>query len=511
MNRILPLLLSFMLILSMLAGCDQGENPYAPTGNALHDSTANTVSPPVSKDQQLTLVYYPDRSMNPYTATDFTNRALFPLMYQSLFSIDRNYNVIPILCQKYSVSADMRTYTIYPEPAAFSDGATLTAADVAASLQAAKSGQYYAGRFQHITGITAEADRVIITLDTPMENLPLLLDIPIVKASEVNASNPLGTGPYIFEEAPGGKRLRRTSYWWCRSDLVVTATYIPLAEGKSPNQIRDQFEFSDLGLVCADPGSDTYADYRCDYELWDIENGIFLYLVSNAKSRVFSNTAVRAALTHAINRDYLVETFYRGFARSATLPASPLSPFYDITLAEHYDYDTAVFADAISAAGFENASVTLLLNADDTLRLRAGRAIADMLSSCGLTVTTLEVNSIQFMEHLKAGDYDLYLGQTRLSANMDLTAFFTQNGGLNYGGLTDTTAYAMCLEALANTGNYYNLHKEVMDKGQLCPILFRSYAVYATRGLVTKLSPARDNMFYYSIGKTLADAKVSQS
>ncbi len=93
---------------------------------------------------------------------------------------------------------------------------------------------------------------------------------------------------------------------------------------------------------------------------------------------------------------------------------------------------------------------------------------------------------------------------------MDLSAFFTKKGSLNYGGLTDTTAYAMCLEALANSGNYYNLHEEVMDRGLICPILFRSYAVYATRGLVTQLTPARDNMFFYTIGKTLADARLPE-
>ena len=47
-----------------------------------------------------------------------------------------------------------------------------------------------------------------------------------------------------------------------------------------------------------------------------------------------------------------------------------------------------------------------------------------------------------------------------------------------------------------------------MDRGLICPILFRSYAIYATRGLVTELTPARDNMFFYSIGKTMADAKI---
>ena len=508
MNRILSILLMVCLLLGILSGCDYREGDYLPTGDALDDPTGEPVQKPIVQDQHLTLAYYPNRSMNPYASTDFTNRSLFPLLYQSLFSIDRNYQVVPILCDRFSVSADMRTYTIYPAAATFSDGTTLTAADVAASLLAAKNGSYYAGRFQHITGISAQADAVVITLDTPMENLLLLLDIPSVKASEVNSPSPLGTGPYVMDESLGSKRFRRSSLWWCSGNLVVTASYIPLIAGNSPSHIRDQFEFSDLELVCADPGSDTYADYRCDYELWDIENGIFLYLVCNSKSTVFANDSVRRALTHAINRDYLADTFYRGFARGAELPASPLSPFYDTSLAERYSYDSAKMTEAVETAGLTGATVTLLLNADDSLRLRAGRAIGDMLKACGLNVVIQEVNSAQFQDQLKQGKYDLYLGQTWLSANMDLTAFFAKNGTLNYGGLADTTAYAMCLEALANTGNYYNLHKEVMDDGQLCPILFRSYAIYATRGLVTKLNPSRDNMFFYSIGRTLADART---
>ena len=64
-------------------------------------------------------------------------------------------------------------------------------------------------------------------------------------------------------------------------------------------------------------------------------------------------------------------------------------------------------------------------------------------------------------------------------------------------------------EALANSGNYYNLHEMVMEDAQLIPILFRSYAVYATRGLVTELAPARDNLFFYTLERTMADAQIT--
>jgi hypothetical protein len=111
------------------------------------------------------------------------------------------------------------------------------------------------------------------------------------------------------------------------------------------------------------------------------------------------------------------------------------------------------------------------------------------------------------VDALKSWNYDIYLGQTRLSPNMDLSAFFATYGELSWGGVNDLGAYALSLQALENHGNYFTLHKLVMDQGLMCPVLFRSYSIYATRGLITNLTPARDNLFYYSLGKTLEDAK----
>ena len=151
--------------------------------------------------------------------------------------------------------------------------------------------------------------------------------------------------------------------------------------------------------------------------------------------------------------------------------------------------------------------MTLLVNSDDSLRLRVGRAIAEALRGCGLTVQTKEVSGDSYLYALRMKEYDVYLGQTKLSNNMDLSEFFSSSGALSYGALDDVALYTLCMESLANHGNYYTLHQSVMDDGRLCPILFRSYAVYATRGLLTGLTPARDSVFYYSLGKSMEKAK----
>lgn len=512
MKRIFAILLCCCL----LTGCSLGNDPYVPTGRGLtwdDDYTGpiqtETTEPSV---QELTLTYYPDQSMNPLLCTDFTNRTLFSLIYQSLFVVDRDYQVEPMLCKRYSRSEDMKTYTFYIEDATFSDGSRLTAQDVVATLLAAKESTIYSGRFNHITEIALSADGgITVQLNTAYENLPVLLDIPILKQSELEAAYPMGTGPYVLENNPMGVRLRRRSNWWCSAHMTVTAPAISVVAAESTTQIRDEFEFADLSLVCADPGSDNYADFRCDFELWDCENGIFLYLACNMSSEVFSIPEVRAALTYAIDRDAIVEEHYWGFARSAVLPMSPQSPYYSEKLAETYAYDSVKFAQALnSAALLQDEPIVFLVNSDDSLRVRVARDIRDMLVDCGLKVQMKEVSSGEYRTALLYRTYDLYLGQTKLSANMDLSPFFYSAGALSYGGISDVATYSLCLEALANHGNYYTLHQRIMEEGLLCPILFRSYAVYATRGLLSDLTPARDNVFFYSLGKTMEDALITK-
>ncbi len=510
MKRGIALLLLAALLLS---GCGVDRQAYVPTGDALvmdDGSQLGTQETQGQEEQKLVLMYYPNVSLNPYACTDFTNRTLFSLIYQGLFATDGDYKSTPILCSRYYVSEDMKQYTFYlDENARFSDGTKLSVRDVYTSLLTAKESNMYKGRFLHMQEITVTQDGgLTIRLGTAFENLPILLDIPIVKADEVDYPAPVGTGAYILEDGENGKQLRRNSSWWCEKDanLLATDPLIELRKAESINQIRDSFEFSDVGLVRSNPGTDGYADYRCDYELFDCENGEFLYLAWSANSEWYEKTAFRKALTHAIDREAIVEEFYRGFAHSASLPASPQSPYYSNKLSEHYGYNPEAFQTAVEQSGMGEATLRILVNKKDTFRLRIARELKKMLEAGGITVDLMEYSGSTYQYFLRVWDYDLYLGKTQLSPNMDLSPFFSSRGSLRSGGMSNEILYGLCREALANQGNYYNLHEQVMEDGRLVPILFSTYSVHATRGLLTGLAPARDNVFYYDLGKTMAGA-----
>ena len=528
MKKIIALLLIAATLMGLCSGCgmDPDGEAYVATGDAMLEEGEEPEDLSLQDEelQDLTLTYFPDRSMNPLIGVNITNRVLFSLMYQGLFSVDRNNQPVPILCSYYQPTADNRNWTIYiEEGATFSDGSPLTNIDVYASYQAARESDYYKGRFTYIDNFVAgENNSITFHLTTPYENLPLLLDIPIVKAGQEKDLHPLGSGPYCFLQGSGGTQLSRVQNWWCSATLPTNAEIIELLEATSQAQVRDEFEFSSLDLAISNPMSDSYAEYRCDYELWEVENGMFMYIGCNVLWSPWfkdgKNAELRKALTYAIDRQTIIDTYYRGRAYPATLPTSPGSPYYSEGLAARFEYDPLRFVSAISNVTVpkdedgDPVKLKLLVNCDDSARLRTARFLAKQLRELGLDVGTLEYGgstNTTYQQVLQAGSYDIYLGQTKLSATYDLSEFFRGWGNLSWGGIADNTLLGMSKEAMANSGNYYNLNKMVAEDAKIIPVMFGYYEVYAERGQLLDLAPSRDNVFFYTLGKTMAGSRIA--
>ena len=524
MKKFIALVLAGAMALSLFSGCaSEEEEAYVPTGKALlmegDDPAEHLAEEP--EPQVFSLAYSKDKSMNPLIGYSQTNRVLFSLMYQGLFAVDANGNPTPILCGAYQVTPSNMTYTFYlEESATFSDGSPVTVEDVIASMDRARNSDYYKGRFTYIDRVVPSSDGGIdFMLTTPYQNLPQLLDIPIVKASDVDAEYPIGSGPYVLSQDLGGMSLRRDLDWWGREHKIpVRADTISLVETESDAQVRDEFEFSDVALACVNPLSDTYAQFRCDFELWEVDSGIMLYLGCNVLySDYFDDGFLRTVLTYAIDRATINEKYYRGHGMEATLCISPNSPHYSNTLAQSYAYDSLKFIDAISSWQIPkdpdnpDRKIKLLVNCDDSARVRTARYLAATLTEFGIPTGTLEYGAATkptYEEVLRANNWDLHLGQTRLPSNYDLSEFFRLWGNLSWGGLPHEDILKKCKECLANSGNYYNLMQLLAEDGRIIPILFGNYYVFSERGLFDGLAPARDNAFYYTMGKTMSGIKI---
>ena len=530
MKKILSLTLILALLLSLLSGCGKAidNSAYVPTGNAivLEGQEEDDFVEEEKVDQQLTLAYYPDRSLNPLFGSDYTNRILMSLMYQGLFAVDSKKNTVPILCGKYQVSANNRNMYVYLDPnATYSDGSKVTPADVVATYWQAKENDYYKNRFRHLVNIEATEDGgILFQTDTGYGNMAVLLDIPIIKESEVGMNDgiPLGTGPYVFTPHTGGATLQRNENWWCGTTKIpATDTTINLVEVSSIGEVRDAFQFggdNSVSVVCTNPMSASFAEYSCDYELWEVESGYFLYIGCNILYSPFfeDNGGIRTFLTYGIDRKTLAEDVYKGMVDPVTLPCAPAENYYNNYLAQNYEYDPLKFISHLSTYSIPRKDgvqkeLELLVNSNDSARVNIARRIAANLTEMGLPCKTVEANAAVYQARIQNGNFDIYLGMTRLSPTMDLSEFFRPWGEMSWGGLQHEVIYDMCKHALEDTGNYYNLYQKLADDGRIVPIMFGYYNVYAQRGLLPDLQPSRDNVFYYTIGKTMEACQVQES
>ena len=521
MKQLIALFLCFALTCGCFSGCaSKDEEPYIPTGDAILLEGQDPADLIVEEEPApVTLAYNPEMSMNPLIGYSQNNRVLFSLMYQGLFTVDSNMEAVPILCSAFQVAPSNMIYTCYIEDSArFSDGSKVTAEDVIASYQYAMAHDYYKARFRYYLAevkLSSDGNGVTFMLTTPYENFPLLLDVPIVKASDVESDHPLGSGPYTFHGSGLNATLNRVPNWWADVDIPVRNTVIHLVTAQTDIQVRDEFEFGDVSLVVANPMADSYADFRCDYELWNVDSGVFLYISCNVLySDYFDDGYLRTKLTYAIDRETIIQRFYNNRAQLATLATSPSSIHYNQALADNYKFDPLKFIDAMGNWNIPrrpdnpNRKMQLLVNSDDSARVRAARYIADCLTEYGLPTETLEYGTNTYKAVLQAGNYDIHLGQTRLPPNMDLSEFFRVWGDISAGGLPIESLLDMCKETLENSGATYDLLKKIAEDGRIIPILFGYHAVYAERGMFKNLAPARDNAFFYSMGKTLIGIQI---
>ena len=144
-------------------------------------------------------------SLDPITCGDGTDQMLLPLLYEGLFELDPSFAVQNVLCSEYSSSEDFTVWTFtLRSGVTFSDGTSLSAADVVDSLRRAKSSARYGARLSAVSSIRAEDGRVVVTLSRGNNRFPALLDIPITSSATAGDAVPAGTGPYVYTAGDSG-------------------------------------------------------------------------------------------------------------------------------------------------------------------------------------------------------------------------------------------------------------------------------------------------------------------
>lgn len=542
-------LIALALTMALLTGCSSISMEQIGsflTGKEIEETPAEPAEDQEQTDQQtmaaeavmnqaetpdvLRLAYQEDSGLDPFSSNSLNNRTILSLIYEPLFVVNDEFQAEPVLASSIAVSEDGLTATITLRSGVrFHSGQLLTAQDVVYSYEKARASSYYGNRFYYFESVTAsDSSTIVITTSTSYENPALLLDFPIVRSGscgplmqeeqsdgldnqpdaaveDTENQLPDGTGPFVYD---GSYELPAFESWWQDSFFLGYSSVI-LTPCTTAADIRDHYEYGQVNLVCTDPSSAAYAAFHNDFELWSAPTTIMQFIGFNHNDKVFGKSSVRALITYAIDRETIVAEDLGGFGLPASLPVSPLSSLYDAGLAADYAYDLNAF-DTLRQAGeiddYTGDGIldvytkdfsrplegTMIVNAASNQRVAAANRIADGLNSLGFHITVEALEEQDYQNALTYQNFDLYYGEIRMSNNFDMGSFFRDYGSANYAGLASANGVNLCTAMLENSGNAYDLHKWVMDTGMICPVLFKSYAVYTTRGAAPNLNPAVD-------------------
>ena len=329
----------------------------------------------------------------------------------------------------------------------------------------------------------------------PADRFPALLDVPIVKAGTENDLVPLGTGPYVYTTAADGAALTANPHWQGSS---LPLERIALAAVKDNDTALSRFASRSVHFLCLDPTGTGARTVGGAVESTDVPTAAMQYLGFNLSRTPLNDAAVRRAMSGVIDRGTLVSSLLSGHGTAAQLPIAPQDADYPKT----YEYRTTAeeYAAALETAGVTAArprSLTLLVNKENAFRCAVAESLCAQLTTAALTVTVRELPWGEYAAALEGGDFDLYLGEVRLTADWDAGALLDAGGALNYGGFASEQLSglndAFLLGGNASAERYV---KGFAEETPFAPLLFKSKTVLTPSGLVDGMTPTASDPFY---------------
>ena len=485
MKRRLSALLCALTLALSLSGCWSGDVSDDSNGDFWEET------PPVEADTSSTLTpitsfalpYLQGVTLDPITCPDGMQQTLGALLYEGLFVLDESFAPQNVLCSRYEHNDDCTSYTFYlRDGVSFSDGSSLTASDVLATLRRAQESERYSARFANVASMRTSNGALIVNLTRADSAFPALLDIPIVKSGSEKNTVPLGTGPYLFVTDSDGACLKQNPDW--HSDVTLPFERIELRAVKDADTASYLFSSREVHLLSADLTSSTGDLRSADTALTDYATANMIYLGFNTQRAPLSDASLRSALAGAIDRATITTGYLAGHAEAARFPLSPHSSLYPTEMAS--TLASPDLAAALESAGVTESrprTVTILVSESDSFKV----SIADYLTA------------------LQNGNFDLYLGEVRLTANWDISSLARTGGALNYGRYADeqcnTLLDAFSLNETDQTARA--LYRYLAQSAPIAPIAFKTASVLTPSGLIDGLNPTVSSPFYGIEGWTV--------
>jgi len=477
----LALILSLAIIFSCLASCSSKEPSSNESGGNI--TLNETSSQNTEAKKVFSLPYFASDSLNPYTATQTANFYITSLIFEPLYTVDTSFNAVPVLAESSELVENVLTVKL-KNNVLFSDGSKLTADDVVRSFSAARNSRYYSARLSNVLSLTAKDENLVFTLKRKDKNFLNNLSFPIIKGGSTERFA-IGSGRFkIDTEIKPCLKANNNSI----RDISNDIDSISLVEIHQYSTLSHMIKIGSANFIYTPTNLDINT---ASSKTSQVLTNTLVYLGINSNNLYLQNGNFRKSISLCINRAGILSDVYAGAGYATAQPFNPNakalnSKDFSIKLT-----DNSAATELLTLCGYsqknENGFFTLadqevrlrlLVNSENALQTKASQIIKLNLEAASIGVDILSENSESYRARISAGDYDLFLGEVKLSPDNDISVLLNV-GALNACNDMEQTQAAY-LEYLADTLSLEDFLRKFDLITPFVPILYRNgTAVYS--------------------------------
>ena len=555
-TKLIALLLTFCLL---LCSCGKKEEEVAEEESYTPSDTVSgkSLTGGIYKDDVFSLAVDFDRSLNPLRTSSSASLSIAGLVFDNVFEVDANYGLSSRICTDWVCNEAGDFWTLYIDTSIpMHDGTTLTAYDVAYSIQRAMIySSLYQGRLYSVQGASAYAeDQLCISTKYPDSRLPWRLTIPVIKRGSILSNAPAGSGPYMFafpepEEPeptpvpesseidynaeptpspeptpePNPDRLVAFDAYGDGTGLPLDTIY--LRRYTDPASMITEYESGLVDMVVNDPTGIYNLGYGGMNEKRVFPTTNMHYIGFNGYSDFLCYASYRQVLTYLIDRAAICTEVMDGWADAAAIPVNPRSELFDKELSDSLSFDPEKCQAALAALGCRDLdddgelefslsgskveiSINFIVCSDTAAKVTAARRICEAMQELGFPVTLKELNWKEFKntlanpqdEETKKATFDMYYDEVAITPDWDMMPFFETEGALNYGSWkVDTAVNAIKNYMSAGAGDQKEACRTMCEalsqEALIIPVCFEKRVVISHLNVIRGMSPSQYNYF----------------
>jgi len=467
MKKLTALILALVMALGMAAcAAPAAPAPEAPAADAPAADAPAAPAPAAGVEEGLLRVaaLYDITTMDVAQTTDnyMVPMNIFDRLFEVEVQADGSTEIVPSLCESYTVSPDGLTYTFtLKEGIVFSNGSALTASDVQYTferlltaggvnddipLEVAGAEALKAGEADTLAGFAVKDELTFdVTLANPNAGFiaeltgPAMSIVDAETMAEVQnfgiaCEDTIGTGPYKVTEwvVNDHYTLEYNENYWGEEPSVkkMIVSIIPDASTQNLMYQNGELDIADLeyldSMIVANTYKTTYAD-----RLISAPRVGVTYMALNANHEYLGDVNVRKAIQMAINAENIVASVYAGDAvvENGIIPKGVWGNNANL---QRPAYDPAAAKALLAEAGYAEGEVKFELAVDSGSSGNTQlvcQIIQQELKAIGMEVELKTYDESSWLDLRKSGEMDSFVATWTMDYNDPANIMFTFFGG----------------------------------------------------------------------------------